>query len=54
MEPKNFKKAFKSTYQMSRINTIGRSVKIKVKLKFPVEQALKTQRRTKGMAVLFV
>ena len=54
MEHKNFKKAFRSTYQMSSINTTGGSVKIKVKVKFLVEQALKAQRRTKSMAVLFI
>jgi len=39
---------------MSGINTTGGSVKIKVKVKFPVEQALKAQRRTKDIAVLFL
>jgi hypothetical protein len=41
---------------MSSINTTGGSVKIKVKVKvkFLVEQALKAQSRTKGIAVLFL
>jgi hypothetical protein len=39
---------------MPGIGATGGSVKIKVKVKVPVELALKAQRRTKGMALLFL
>jgi hypothetical protein len=41
---------------MSGINNTGGKVKIKVKVKVKIllEQALKAQRRSKGMALLFI